>query len=70
MQRLPVTSRDLACLRIAEQRAQQTRPELAQPPAPERALTRLLRRLWSWIEQPEAEPPRSRPAATHFYSEL
>lgn len=73
MLRLPLTSRDLAVLRVAEQRAQRARPELAPRRAARgrtSALTRLLRRLWIWLEQPEAQAPASRPVATNFYTEL
>lgn len=83
MQRLPFTSRDLAALRVAEQRAHQARPALPSlhvPPLPvpplrpaqrkASALARLLRGLWSWLEQPEREAPPSRPPATSFYTEL
>lgn len=73
MSRVPFTSRDLAALRVAEQRAEQARPEQTRHRAARgepRALTRLLRRLWAWLEQPEAQAPDSRPQVTHFYTEL
>lgn len=78
MVRLPSTSRDLVALHVAEQRARQTRPAVApRPVSPGRAahgrtgaLPRLLRRLWRWVEQPEATVPPSRPLATNFYTEL
>jgi hypothetical protein len=73
MLRLPLSSRDLAVLRVAEQRAQRPRPVLAprQPPRGKSGgLKRLLRRLWAWVEQPEAPSPASRPLVTNFYTEL
>jgi hypothetical protein len=75
MQRPPFTSRDLACLHIAQQRAEGTRPSASPPPSVRKrgtlaVLMKLLRRGWNWIEQPEAPAPASRPVAAHFYTQL
>lgn len=74
MQRPLYTSRDLAGLRVAEQRAERARPveprRSARAQSQRSALAELLRKCWNWLEQPEAPAPASRPVVTNFYSQL
>ncbi len=73
MGRLPLTHCDLAVLRAAGQRSRAMGPEPLPPRAARGqpgALRRLARRVLTWLEQPEAEAPPSRPLPTNFYTEL